>query len=67
MAAWHINADLYHQWEEAENRAGKWEQTYREERRHHREEIADRRAEFRQEMARNGRKRGREAQMGEER
>ena len=51
MAAWHTDADLFHQWEEAEDRAEKWEQTCREERRQHKVEIADIRAEFRQEMA----------------
>ena len=24
MAAWHTDADLFHQWEEAEERAEKW-------------------------------------------
>lgn len=51
MAAWHTNSDLFHQWEEAEDRAEKWEQTCREERRQHKAEIADLRAEFREEMA----------------
>ena len=51
MAGWHTDADLFHQWEEAEDRAEKWEQTCREERQQHKSEIADIRAEFRQEMA----------------
>ena len=51
MAAWHTDADLFHQWEEAEDRAKKWEQTCREERRQHKTEIADLRAEFRMKMA----------------
>ena len=51
MGARHTDADLFHQWEEAEERAEKWEQTCREERRQHKAEIADLRAEFRQEMA----------------
>ena len=51
MGARHTDADLFHQWEEAENRAEKWEQTCREERRRHKAEIADLRAEFREEMA----------------
>ena len=51
MAGWHTDANLFHQWEEAENRAEKWEERCREERRQHKSEIADMRAEFRQEMA----------------
>ena len=51
MGARHTDADLFHQWEEAEDRAEKWEQTCREERRQHKAEIADLRAEFREEMA----------------
>ena len=51
MAAWHTDADLFHQWEEAEERAEKWERTCKEERRQHTEEIASMRAELREEMA----------------
>ena len=47
----HTDADLYHQWEEAEVRAERWEKTAREERKQHECEIADIRAEFRREMA----------------
>ena len=51
MAGWHTNADLFHQWEEAEDRAEKWEKTAKEERQRHKDEIADMRADFRREMA----------------
>ena len=51
MGGRHTDADLFHQWEEAEDRAEKWEQKCREERRQHKAEIADLRAEFREEMA----------------
>ena len=47
----HTDADLYHQWEEAEVRAERWEKTAREERKQHECEIAGIRAEFRREMA----------------
>ena len=47
----HTDADLYHQWEEAEDRAERWEKTAKEERKQHEWEIADIRAEFRREMA----------------
>ena len=29
MAAWHTDADLFHQWEEAEERAEKWQERYK--------------------------------------
>ena len=51
MGWWHTDADLYHQWEEAEERAEKWEKTAREERVRHEQAIAELRAEFRREMA----------------
>lgn len=51
MAAWHTNADLFHQWEEAEARAAKWERTALQEREAHKQEVNDLRAEFRREMA----------------
>ncbi len=51
MAAWHTNSDLFHQWEEAEERAEKWERTARQERETHKQEVTDLRAEFRREMA----------------
>lgn len=51
MAAWHTNADLFHQWEEAEARADKWERTALQEREAHKKEVHDLRAEFRKEMA----------------
>ena len=47
----HTDADLYHQWEEAEGRAEKWEKTAKEERVRHEWAISDIRAELRQEMA----------------
>jgi len=47
----HTDADLYHQWEEAEGRAEKWEKTAKEERRRHEWEITDIRAKLRREMA----------------
>ena len=47
----HTDADLYHQWEEAEGRAEKWEKTAKEERKQHEWAISDIRAELRQEMA----------------
>ncbi len=51
MAWWHTNADLYHQWEEAEARADKWERTTIQEREAHKKEVNELRAEFRKEMA----------------
>ncbi len=51
MAAWHTDADLFRQWEEAEDRAEKWEKTAKEERLQHKNEIADMHADFRREMA----------------
>lgn len=35
MAAWHTDVDLFHQWEEAEDRAEKWDQTCRQRRQQH--------------------------------
>ena len=51
VGARHTNADLFHQWEEAEERAKKWEKTAREERKQHEWAISDVRAELRREMA----------------
>ena len=51
MGARHTDADLFHQWEEAEERAEKWEKTAREERKQHEWAISDVRAELRREMA----------------
>ena len=51
MAAWHTDANLFRQWEEAETRAEKWEKTCRKEREKHKNEIADIKAAFRREMA----------------
>ena len=50
MATWHTNADLYHQWEEAESRAERWEKTAKEERKRHEWELTNIKAEIRQEM-----------------
>lgn len=50
MATWHTNADLYHQWEEAESRAERWEKTAKEERKRHEWELTRIKAEIRQEM-----------------
>ena len=47
----HTDADLFHQWEEAEGRAERWERTVKEERKEHERAISDLRAEFRREMA----------------
>ena len=47
----HTDADLYHQWEEAEGRAEKWEKRAKEERKQHQRAITDIPAELRQEMA----------------
>ena len=47
----HTDADLYHQWEEAEERAKKWEKRAKEERKQHERTITDIRAELRREMA----------------
>ena len=47
MAARHTNADLYHQWEEAEEKAEKWEAKAREERELRKREVADVKAEMR--------------------
>ena len=41
MGWWHTDADLYHQWEEAEERAEKWERTAREERARHERAITE--------------------------
>ena len=46
MGARHTDADLFHQWEEAEERAEKWEKTAREERKQHEWAISDVRAEL---------------------
>ena len=51
VGARHTDADLFHQWEEAEERAEKWEKTAREERKQHEWAISDVRAELRREMA----------------
>ena len=51
MATWHTNADLYHQWEEAESRAERWEKTAKEERRRHELELSNIKAKMRQEIA----------------
>ena len=47
VGARHTDADLFHQWEEAEERAEKWEKTAREERKQHEWAISDVRAELR--------------------
>ncbi len=39
MVAWHTNANLYHQWEEAEARADKWERIALQEREAHKKEV----------------------------
>lgn len=51
MAAWHTDVDLFHQWEEAEDRAEKCDQVCRQEHQQHKTEISDLRAKFRAEMA----------------
>ena len=47
MAARHTNADLFRQWEEAEEKAKKWERKAREERELREKEVADVKAEMR--------------------
>ena len=47
----HTDADLYHQWEETEERAKKWEKRAKEERKQHERAITDIRAELRWKMA----------------
>ena len=37
----YVDADLYHQWEEAENRAEKWERTAKEERKQYDTRVQD--------------------------
>ena len=47
MVARHTDADLFHQWEEAENKAAKWEAKAREERELRKQEVANVKAEMR--------------------
>ena len=47
MATKHTNADLFHQWEEAEAKAEKWETKAREERELRKQEVASVKAEMR--------------------
>ena len=42
---------MFHQWEEAEARAAKWEHTALQEREAHKNEVSDLRADFRREMS----------------
>ena len=39
MAARHTDADLFHQWEEAEERAEKWQERYKKEKQAHEQEV----------------------------
>ena len=50
MAAWHTDADLFHQWEEAEERAEKWQERYKKEKQSHEQEVGELRAQFRCEI-----------------
>ena len=50
MAAWHTDADLFHQWEEAEERAEKWQERYKKEKQSHEQEVSELRAQFRREI-----------------
>ena len=47
MGARHTNSDLFRQWEEAEEKAEKWEAKAREERELRKREVADVKAEMR--------------------
>lgn len=51
MAARHTNADLYHQWEEAEAKAEKWKVKVHEERELRKQEVASVKAEMRAMLA----------------
>lgn len=51
MVARHTDADLFHQWEEAENKAAKWEAKAREERELRKQEVANVKAEMRAMLA----------------
>lgn len=51
MGAWRTDANLFHQWEEAEARAEKWEKRAKEERAAHKKEVSEMMASFRAEMA----------------
>lgn len=51
MAAWHTDADLYHQWEEAEGKSAKWEAAAREERERRINEVKAVKAEMQEMMS----------------
>ena len=51
VGAWRTDANLYHQWEEAETRAEKWEKKAKEEKENRKREVSDIVAKFEAEMA----------------
>ena len=50
MAARHTDRDLFHQWEEAEERAEKWEERYKKEKQAHEQEVKELRSQFRRDI-----------------